>query len=284
VTRAWLVALAVAASAAACATVTPILLPAGPWVPDAGGQAITAAAMSACRGVRRLTAEVVVRGQVGGAKIRGRVLAGFERGGALRLEAPAPFGAPIFVLASRQNRAVLWLPRDHRVVRDAPVEDVLDAIAGLRQTSDDLLSLLTGCLTAAGPAAAGDVRRNAQGVLMTTLQDGTVAYLQRTGTDWRLTAGTRESRADGQSWSVSYADFSTAFPATIRMWRTAQPVSGEPLRSALVLQVSQMETNVSLESRAFDIAVPTDAVPMTLEELRQAGPLADRAGGRGTAP
>ena len=37
--------------------------------------------------------------------------------------------------------------------------------------------------------------------------------------------------------------------------------------------LSQLETNVDLPATAFRVAVPPDAMPMTLDELRQAGPL-----------
>ena len=108
-----------------------------------------------CRGVRTLTAEIAVRGRAGRPGSAGACWPGSSAAAPLRLEAPAPFGAPIFILVSRANRATLWLPRDRRVLRDAPVEDVLDAITGLRRSSDDLLALVSGCLsadiTAGGP-------------------------------------------------------------------------------------------------------------------------------------
>ena len=150
--RALLVALAL--GAAACATAATIRLPDGPWADEPSAAGAFESASAACRGVRTLTAELGVRGKAGRSKIRGRVLAGFERGGSLRLEAPAPFGAPVFILVSRANRATLLLPRDRRILRDVAVDDVLDAITGLRRSSDDVLALLAGCL-AADAASAG---------------------------------------------------------------------------------------------------------------------------------
>jgi hypothetical protein len=217
VTRACGLACALA-FAMACATVTPFQMPEGPWTPDPSAPGIFEAASASCRGVRTLTAEIGVSGQAGPSRIRGRVIAGFEHGGALRLEAPAPFGAPIFILVARANRSVLWLPRDRRVLRDAPVEDVLEAIAGLRRSSDDLLALVSGCLTSdSTPGAAG--QRSSNGSLMVDLPDATRAFLTRAGQVWRISAGRQDATAARGSWSVSYADFSASFPGSIRVWQ-----------------------------------------------------------------
>ena len=40
----------------------------------------------------------------------------------------------------------------------------------------------------------------------------------------------------------------------------------------LALRLSQVEINVPIEPRVFDIEVPKDAVPLTLEELRRSDP------------
>jgi hypothetical protein len=248
----------------ACATVTPFQMPEGPWTPDPSAPGIFEAASASCP-----------------SRIRGRVIAGFEHGGALRLEAPAPFGAPIFILVARANRSVLWLPRDRRVLRDAPVEDVLEAIAGLRRSSDDLLALVSGCLTSdSTPGAAG--QRSSNGSLMVDLPDATRAFLTRAGQVWRISAGRQDATAARGSWSVSYADFSASFPGSIRVWQHVG-AAGQPGSSAeLTLRVSQLETNVPIDSQAFELAVPPDAAPLTVDELRQSGPLADRVAGQGS--
>ena len=270
-----------AALAAGCAATAPLKTPDGPWVPDQGGAAIVESATAACRGVRTLTAEIAVRGRVGGQRLRGRVLAGFERGGALRLEAPAPFGAPIFILTARSDRGTLWLPRDRRMLRDAPVADILDAIVGLRRSSDDLLGLLSGCLTAASPSVAGDVRRNSKGWLMAALADDVTAFLRRDGSAWRLAAGRRDDAAGAASWSVAYDRFTSPFPDLVHIV-TVRPGSGAAPDASLDLEVSQRETNTAIDPRAFDAVAAPDAAAMTLDELRRTGPLADRTGGSGS--
>jgi hypothetical protein len=269
--RALLLVLVLGASA--CATAATIRLPQGPWAPDPAAAAAFESASAGCRGVRTLTAEISVRGQAGRGRVRGRVLAGFERGGALRLEAPAPFGAPIFILVSRANRATLWLPRDRRVLAGAPVEHVLEAITGLPRSSDDVLALLSGCLssdiTPAGPGQGGP-----GGWMAVDLAGGIRAYLARDGGAWRIAAGHRDAGEGAAAWSVSYSAFSVGFPGAVTIRQDA--AGGGPSATALTFQVSQREINVPIDARAFEVVIPADAQPLTLEELRQSGPLADR--------
>ena len=48
----------------------------------------------------------------------------------------------------------------------------------------------------------------------------------------------------------------------------------------LTLRLSQVDINVPLDADVFQVDVPTDATPLTLDELRRAGPL----GGGGRRP
>ena len=41
----------------------------------------------------------------------------------------------------------------------------------------------------------------------------------------------------------------------------------------LTARISQLETNVDIEASAFDVAIPPGAANVTLEELRESGPL-----------
>ena len=125
--------------------------PTAPGCPSPAGRPSSSPPPPRAAACARMTAEVAVRGQVGGSRLRGRVLAGFERGGALRLEAPAPFGAPDLRADRAGEPRHPWLPRDRRILRDAPVADLLEAIAGLRRSGDDL----------AGPAVGLPHRRPA---------------------------------------------------------------------------------------------------------------------------
>jgi hypothetical protein len=261
-----------ALGAAACATAATIRLPEGPWAPDPMAAEAFDSAAAGCRGVRTLTAEIAVRGKAGHTRIRGRVLAGFERGGSLRLEAPAPFGAPIFILVSRSNRATLFLPRDRRVLRDVPVEDVLGAITGLPRSSDDVLALVSGCLSA-GIAPAGPGEVSPGGWMRVALAGGITAFLARDGAAWRITAGQREAGSGGAAWSVSYSGFASGFPGAVTIRQ--EPAGGRPVATALTFSVSQLEANVPIDARAFDVVVPAGAQPLTLEELRESGPLAE---------
>jgi hypothetical protein len=272
---------ALAIGAAACATAMSFQVPDGPWLPDQSAPDAFAAASASCRSVKTITAEIGVSGRAGASRIRGRIIVGLARGGSLRLEAPAPFGAPVFILAARANRATLWLPRDHRVVRDAAVEDVLDAITGLRRSGDDLLALVSGCL-ADGIGPVGGGRRNPRGWVTIDLPDRMSAFLHREAAVWRIAGGQRAAAGETGSWSVSYADFVSGFPGTIGIRQQGAAAAGQEAATVLTLRPSQVETNVTIDPAAFDVAVPADAAALTIDELRRAGPLAERDAGDGS--
>lgn len=268
--------------AAGCAGAVGVTLPQGPWTPDPSGAAALDSATGSCRGVRTLTAEIAVRGRVGTQRLRGRVLAGFERGGALRLEAPAPFGPPLFILTARAERGTLLLPRDRRVVIDAPVADILDAIVGLRRSADELLALVSGCATA-GPIAASGPTGNGRGTVMAELGDGTTVFLKRDGGTWRLVAGRRDASPPAAAWRVAYERFLSPFPDMVRV-TMGSPTGDGGGETTLSFEISQRETNTTIDPRAFEPAGAADAVPMSLDDLRRSGPLADRTGGTGNHP
>ena len=106
------------------------------------------------------------------------------------------------------------------------------------------------------------------------LAGGIRAFLARDGATWRIAAGHRDAGTGAAAWSVSYAASSSGFPGSVTIRQDA--AGGGPSVTALTFEVSQVETNVPLDVRAFDVVIPADAQPLTLEELRQSGPLADR--------
>ena len=289
--KACAVAAALAFAAGACATTGGLRVPAGPWQADPAAATEMASAFAACRGVRTLSAEIAVRGQVRGTRLRGRVIAGFERGGRVRLEAPAPFGAPIFVVTAVADRTTIWFPRDRRVLRNASFDDVIEALIGFRRSADDLLALLSGCLGVSAPDV-GPVSRQGTGWLMSRLADGTTAYAARDAQHWRIAGGRQDGGPAALAWTIGYDASATGFPSLVRLWQGqdagatggASAASAAPASSALTLQIGQLETNTAIDARAFEAHVPADASPMTLADLRQIGPLADRTGGQEPHP
>ena len=69
----------------------------------------------------------------------------------------------------------------------------------------------------------------------------------------------------------------SARPSTVRI----RAIQGTAAGSAdLTLRLSQVDINVPLDPRAFEAEIPADAAPLTLEELRRAGPLGGPDGSR----
>jgi hypothetical protein len=261
----------IALCTASCAA--PLMkLPQGPGTPISEAEALATLteATAVCNGVKTLTAEIAVSGSAAGHRMRGRLLAGVATSAeSARLEAVAPFGQPLFIFASSGGRATLLLPRDGRVLQDAPAGDVLDAVAGIPLNSADLLTTLIGCPQAysfaTGVAFGADwrvVRASGAGGWKTL-------YLHRSGGGqaWQLAAVQR----DNVNWRAEYGERQNGLPRSIHL-ATTTPSSNSAPGFNLTLVLSQVETNVPLGADVFHIDVPRAADPITLEELRRARP------------
>jgi outer membrane biogenesis lipoprotein LolB len=219
--------------------------------------AVFADATRACAGLRTLTAELALSGHAGDQSLRGRVIAGLERGGAVRLEGVAPFGAPLFILAARQEAATLLLPRDRRVLRDASVAEVLERLTGLPLAADELREALTGCL---GAGESGQGRAWSGGWRGVTLTDGrTVLIRSRDGVP-------RVVAADAGGWRADYGEWLNDLPRRVRLRSTDGRVD-------LVARLQQVEVNTAIAPEAFAITIPDGTPPMTLDDLRSMAPL-----------
>jgi hypothetical protein len=250
-----------------------IRLPEGPGGPLPGFADTFNLATATCQGVRTLTAEIAVSGRVAGQRLRGRVLAGFERPGSLRLEALAPFGSPFFILAAKDNEGTLLLPRDGRVLTGAAPRDIIEALTGLDRSPADLHALLSGCLVPNPTAIDGQSLQGDWALVV--LDGGSRAYLRRLSGVWRVVAGQVAGRTVGRSapgLTVEYAGFVQGLPSVVNLWQDAE--AGGAVSAALAFRLSQIEANRAINPAAFAVAVPSGATPLTLDELRRSGPLA----------
>lgn len=208
-------------------------------------------------------------GRAASERVRGRIIMGLESGGAIRLEAVAPFGAPFFILAGSNERATLVLPRERRVLRDTAVRDVLERITGLTLGADDLRLILSGCLVERAEPADG--RQWSDAWKAVTIGSERVAYIRVQNGQPVLTA------ADYGPWHVDYSAHSGGYPRVVRVRSSA---AGS--RSAgdggidITARVEQLQVNTQINPLAWKVDVPSSAEPMTLDELRSIAPLADK--------
>jgi outer membrane biogenesis lipoprotein LolB len=218
------------------------------------------AVTQACSGVRTFTAELGLSGRAGDQRLRGRVVAGFAAPESMRLEGVAPLGPPAFVLAARDGMATLVLPRENAVLRNAAPADVLEALTGVALQPSALQAILTGCVTPADRAASGRLHRD--GGASVTTEGGATLYLQRRNDRWQPRA------ARYQQWLIEYPEWGGRFPAVVRLRSEGGRVSVD-----LTAAISQLEANVDLDATAFEVMVPVSARPVTLDDLRESGPL-----------
>jgi hypothetical protein len=259
-------------SSISCAARTPPR-PSGTPGPDPTAAGAFLAATASCRGFRSIEGELALSGRAGEERVRGRVLTGLEAGGAVRLEAPAPFGAPFFILAGRNEIATLILPRERRVLADTPVSAVLERLTGLSLGADDLRLILSGCLVEQ-PAPA-DGRQWPGGWQAVTIGPERVAYIRTAQGRPVLVA------ADYGPWHVDYSQHAAGFPRVVRVRSavasaTADQSAGRSRAVDITARVAQLEVNTQINPLAWKVEVPSDADPMTLDELRSIAPLVER--------
>jgi outer membrane biogenesis lipoprotein LolB len=260
--RRWIGATALAlalAATAGCGAKAPTL-PSTGGAPFPDASSAYDEATTQCRGVRTLSAELALSGRAGGQKLRGRLLGGFAEQGRVRLEAPAPFGRPVFTLVVREGTATLVLERAHRVLRDAPPAQLVEALTGVALGPDELRSAVAGCGLPFDRAGSG---QSYPGDWVTVANGSSRAWLRRVAGAWRLVAVVRDAL------EVRYDEFASGRPSVIRLRTTGSTESA----TDLTLRLSQVDINVTLANEAFQIDIPPDATPVTLEELRRTGPL-----------
>jgi outer membrane lipoprotein-sorting protein len=250
---------AICLAASACAAKAPVL-PSGAGTPFPDAASAYAEATSECRNVRTLSAELSLSGRAGRQKLRGRVLGGFAEPGRVRLEAPAPFGRPVFTLVARDGTATLVLNRERRVVRDAAPAALVEALTGVALGPDELRSAIAGCGLGADQVSSG---QSYPGDWVAVEGAHGRSWLRRVGGAWQLVASVRDAL------EIRYDEFASRRPSVVRFRTT--PAQGAA--TDLTLRLSQVDINVTLEGNVFQVEVPQDATPLSLEELRRGGPL-----------
>lgn len=260
-----LAATALLLAASACAPPRTPALPSGAGTPFVGFEAAYDEAVQECRGARTLLAELGLSGRAGGTKLGGRITAGFAAPASVRLEGVA-FGRAIFILVSKDGDATLLLVREDRIVRDAPPEAIVEALAGVALTPAELRAAVAGCGLGAGTPVNGRTYSNEWAAVDAA---GGVTYLRRVEGRWRVAGAARGPLR------IVYADFSGGLPSTLHVRSDSGAGQAETVAD-LTLRVSQLAINTDIDPKAFEIQVPPNAVPLSLDELRRAGPLGDR--------
>jgi len=241
-----------------------VTLPSGAGTPFPEAIAAYSNAVRDCRGAKTLSASLSLSGRAGSSKLSARIDAGFADPGRLRLEGYPRIafgGKPFFILVATGRDATLVLTRDGRVLRGAPPSAIIEALAGIALEPDEMRALVAGCALDNGEPADG--RSFAAGWASVEVGKSSV-FLRQIENQW-LVAGLRRG-----SLVVEYSEFSAGRPATVHLHTTAAP---NVAAADLTIRISQREANVPLENAVFSVDVPKDAVPLTLEELRRAGPL-----------
>ena len=257
------VALGLVIFAASC-TPPRVTLPSGAGAPFPDFVSAYTQATAECRAVKTMSASLSLSGRAGSTKLAARIDAGFAEPARLRLEGYPRVnfgGKPFFVLVANGPTATLVLTRDDRVLRGASPSAILEALAGVALEPDELRALVSGCALGAGQPEGG--RSFEKGWAAVEAGDSTLFLRQLEG-QWRVVAARRGSL------TIEYSNFVGGRPSTVHLRTTPAPGVAP---ADLTLRASQVEINTPLDDAVFDADVPANAAPLTLDELRRAGPL-----------
>jgi outer membrane lipoprotein-sorting protein len=238
-----------------------LAVPSGAGTPSPDAVTAYQNAVQECRNVRTIKATLSLSGRVGSSRLRGDVDAGFEAPEKVRLEGRPPLGRPVFILVANGPKATLLLPRDNRVLRDAATADIVDALVGLPLGGSDLRALVSGCGFGAADASGG---RSYSGGWSAVDGGGATTYLRQIDGRWRIAAATRAPV------TVFYSGFADRLPSTITLQASGASAADVTVR------LSDVSVNTQLDPAVFELTIPPDSDPLTLEELRRAGPLGGR--------
>jgi hypothetical protein len=145
-------------------------------------------------------------------------------------------------------------------------ELVLEALTGVPLSAGQLRTTLTGCAGAGEPdwSAARQIGDDWRMVP----QGADEVYLRRASRTgpWQVVAIVHRAGSHPE-WRAEYRDFQNGLPRTLRL--TSSGGRGFDLR----LTLSQVDVNVPLDAGVFRVEIPASADPITVEELRESGPL-----------
>jgi hypothetical protein len=128
-----------------------------------------------------------------------------------------------------------------------------------------LRTIVSGCGFADGAPRGGEqVAAYGNEWVIVHLTQST-AYLVRRNNAWHLVAAARGPL------TVNYANYDAGRPDVIAIRSTANGHTTADIH----LRLSDVAANTTLDPRTFDITadLPANPVPLTLDELRRAGPL-----------
>ena len=74
--------------------------------------------------------------------------------------------------------------------------------------------------------------------------------------------------------SIFYSDFQNGRPTTVNLRAAASGATAD-----IAFHLSQIDVNPTLDPQTFQQENPADAMPLTLDELRRAGPLGETGTG-----
>jgi hypothetical protein len=250
---------------ASCAGRAAFVAPRGAGVAAPEAAAAWSAVATACRAIPSYRSEFALTGRIGDRRIRGlasaRLFTALTTNGSIGLEATVS-GQLLFRLGGTTDTATLLLRDPNRVVTARP-DEILDALIGVPVEPARLLAIVTGCVS----TAESIDRAVRHGDVLEILTADATLYLTPAAAGWQTRAGRFRDV------TVDYFAYDRGLPRELRLATTG--ATGTAV--TLDLRVQAVQTGGDLDAALFRVTIPEGAAPISIDELRRVGPLADDA-------
>jgi len=273
--RGLVVAVIVMVSGCASVHVAPVqtAAPVGAESPiDSYGRAV----LVPCNTAPRMTAEVSIRGQLRGARFRGRFWVGTDLfTGSLRLES-GQASPPSFVYvasntfaASGQVNGTLFLPRHNAFVTPESSRVVLETVLGVPLSPEEVLWVITGCPFGFGGLEPRQMRSNVVKVSLFGSHSPLELWIQkdRSSSQWAVREMTGAIPNEPLRWRAMFGERVSHIVREVRL--VSEEWNGVGGVFDLRLSLHRVQINPTLDRHTFAPALREPLSPVSLDSVRR---------------
>jgi hypothetical protein len=201
--------------------------------------------------VERYQAVVRLRGKGPDGKFRATELVVFERPDRVRVELLAAFGASRWIAVTGAGEITVLFPRSREYLEETAVEDVVDALLGIRLSPEEVMAILAGSGLPLGGAEPVRAERQGDRVRI-ALGEGRRVDVEADQV--------REARRSG---------YRVLYPTDWKRKGRGAPdrieISSEKIEATLT--VEDLDINVRLDPEAFVLNLPQGAYRLGLAQI-----------------
>jgi hypothetical protein len=202
------------------------------------------------KGVVRYQAVLKTRGKGPDGRFSATQILVFERPDRLRVELLGAFGSTRWIAVTSDGEILVWFPSRREYLRDNRIDAVVGALLGIALSPEEVMAAFTGVgLPLEGRSVVGGVREDDATRIDV---DGASIELDEMQVRW----------AKGDDYRVVYP---TRWKAAGRQVPDRLEIRANELEATI--NIEDLDVNVLLHPRAFDIEMPEDARRLGLHQI-----------------